>query len=123
MATTALTVQVISRTGLGPTYASAATGDGNVFNNSGRNVFLHVKNASGSPITVQIDTPGLIDGLNLPTKDISVPATTGERMIGPFPVMYEQYDSDNSIAAAVKVTYSAVTSVTVAAIQLPMAAI
>jgi hypothetical protein len=70
-------------------------------------MFLYVKNASGSPITVTIDTPGLVDGLAIANLTVSVPATTGERMIGPFPPgIYNQADGN------VYVDWSSVTSVT-----------
>jgi len=121
MATTALTLQTIVRTGLNPSLVAAASGDGNVFDNSSRRVYLWVDNQDASPTTVSVDTPNAVDGLAIPSKDISVPA--GEaRLIGPFPAMYEQYDADNTIEQAVKVTYSSVTSLTVGAIYLPVAA-
>jgi hypothetical protein len=44
---------------------------------------------------------------------VSVPATTGERLIGPFPADLAQV-SDGLVA----ITYSGVTSLTVAAITL-----
>jgi len=121
MATTALTLQTVVRTGLNPSLVAAASGDGNVFDNSSKRVFLWVDNQDASPTTVSIDTPNDVDGISIPSKDISVPAGAA-RLIGPFPEMYNQYDSDNSIEQAVLVTYSSVTSLTVGAIYLPVAA-
>lgn len=118
MATTAWTIEQATRDGLDATYQAAAGGDGNVFNNKGRKVFLHIKNANGAQITVSIDTPNAVDGLTVPSKDIAIP-NGGERFIGPFIALYEQEDADNSIDQAVKVTFSATTGVTVAVVKLP----
>lgn len=121
MATAALSLQTIVRTGLEATLVAADGGDGNVFDNASKRVFLWVNNGSGGDITVSIDTPNTVDDLAIPAKQVVV--TAGEaRLIGPFPAMYEQYDADNSIEKAVLVTYSSVTSVTVGAIYLPVAA-
>jgi hypothetical protein len=111
----ALTTQSITRAGLGPTY-SAATGGGDTCT-PGANTFLHVKNGSGSPITVTITAqagasqfPNMAYG-NL---TVSVPATTGDRMIGPLPA---SIFADPS-TGVVSIGYSGVTSLTVAAISL-----
>ena len=61
MARTELTIQEIARAGLEPSYSNAAA-DGNNFENTGRE-FVHVKNGSGSAVTVTIQTPGTVDGL------------------------------------------------------------
>ena len=110
MARAALTVQEISLTGLNPSYV-AAEGDGNSFTNLG-DVFIHVKNASGGSITVTVQTPATVQGVAVEEVPVSVPAS-GERMIGPFPPsVFNQSD------ATVYVDYSAVTSLTVAAVKL-----
>lgn len=118
MATTELAVQQIVITGIDPTYTGAVSGDGQVFDNVGNDVFLHVVNGSGGQITVTIETPTLAEGgLTIQDRTVTVDAGT-DKMIGPFSSIYEAYDSDNAIDKAVHVTYSAVTSVTVAAIKL-----
>lgn len=106
MARTDLTAQAISRAGLAPAFA-AANVDGHSWANNGRQ-FLYVKNAAGAPITVTFPIPVTVDGQAVASKTVSVPATTGERLIGPFPAQYQQADGD------VWVDFSAVTSVTVA---------
>lgn len=107
----ALTVQNVARTGLAPTYASAA-GGGDTFVNDGA-VLLHVKNGGGSAVTVTItSTAPATVGLAPSNVTVSVP-NAGERMIGPFPP-----GAFSDANGATAVGYSAVTSVTVAAVRL-----
>ncbi len=108
-----LATQSIVRAGLAPAYAAAAGGGDTLA--PGSNVFLHVKNASGGAITVTIVTPRT-DAVGNPVADntVSVPATTGDRMIGPFPA--EIYADPTT--GLVNVTYSGVTSLTVGAFAL-----
>jgi len=108
-----LTKQTITRTGLGPTYAAAA-GGGDKFA-PGDDTFLHVKNASGAPITVTVVTPGSVEGQAIADLTVSVPATTGDRMIGPFPLALFANSADSNLAS---ITYSGVTSLTIAAVKL-----
>lgn len=108
-----LAVQSITRAGLASAYAAAA-GGGDTFLPDGR-TFLHVKNASGGAITVTIVTPRTdAYGNAIADNTVSVPATTGDRMIGPFPA--EAY-ADPTTGLA-NITYSGVTSLTVGAFQL-----
>lgn len=112
MARTALTIQTISQTGLNPSYvaANSAGNGGNMFTNSG-DTFIHVKNGGGSSINVTVDVPGMVQGMALSDLTIAVP-NAGERMIGPFdPGLCNQADG------SVYIDFSAVTSVTVAAIK------
>lgn len=105
-----LATQSIVRAGLAPSYAAAA-GGGDTFT-PGTDTFLHVKNASGGAITVTIVTPRTdAYGNAIADNAISVPATTGERMIGPFP--YEAY-ADPTTGLA-NITYSGTTSLTIGA--------
>ena len=110
----ALVTLVTSRAGVAvATGMVAADGtNGNKFLNSGKEC-LHVKNASASPITVTVVTPGQVDGMDIADLTVSVPATTGDVLIGPFTKTFEA--QDNWILA----TFSVVTSVTVGAIRLP----
>ena len=110
MARTALSVQEIDLTGLSPTY-SDANADGHSITNTG-DVFLHVKNASASDITVTCQTPAKIEGIDIAEITVTV-AASGEKMIGPFnPTIFNQSDG------SVYVDYSATASVTVAAVRL-----
>jgi len=106
-----LTVQSTALTGLAVTYAAVASSD--VFANDGRTV-LHVKNAGGSPDTVGIDSLVACNQGSDHDGGGSVPATTGDRIFGPFdPARF------NNSNGQVTVTHSFLTSVTCAVIRLP----
>lgn len=107
-----LTTQNISLTGNAISYVSANAG-GDTFTPNGRN-FLHIKNGGASPITVTIDSKVLSNYGTDVDLVVSVPAG-GDRMIGSFDV---QRFTDPSTFVG-NITYSAVTSVTVAIINLP----
>jgi hypothetical protein len=110
-----LTTQTITRSGTTPTYA-AATGGGDAMA-CGTDMFLHVKNASGGAITVTIAIPAGATGYPQAAYTntvVSVPATTGDKMIGPI-VAPLYADPTTGLAT---ITYSGVTSLTVAALNL-----
>jgi hypothetical protein len=110
MSLTNVSTQQVSRAGLTPAFA-AANVDGSYIPNDGR-MMLEVKN-TGSQITVTVETPGTVDGLAVGDLVVIVPATSGDKMIGPFPTdIYNQPDG------TIKVTFTAVSGVTVAAIRL-----
>lgn len=112
MPRTALTVQNISLSGLAPSYAAADATNGNNFANDG-SVFLHVKNTGAGACTVTIQTPGKVAGVDIAEVTLSVPATSGDKMIGPFdPTVFNQSDG------TVNVDWSTGTGVTAAAIKL-----
>lgn len=107
-----ISAQQIVRTGLASALAAVDQPNGNQFANDGM-CFLYVKNGSGSSINVTISTPGNVDGLAVADLVVAVPATTGERMIGPFPPgIYNQSDGN------VYVDYSSGTSVTAGVFRL-----
>jgi len=118
MAYTALTVQNITRAGLEPTMTAAAAA-GNYFPNDER-TFLRVKNGSGSDITVSVSYGRRVDGATLTdTKDVVIPDTTGDVFIGPFPKSdYDQPVGSETGPGTVNVDFSAVTTVTVAAVRI-----
>lgn len=91
------------------TFASAA-GGGDVFSNNGR-TFLAINNASGSQITVTFVTPRTVDGLSVADAAVTVD-NNKIGIAGPFdPATFN--NSSNQVA----VSYSGVSSVTVAAFQ------
>lgn len=95
-----------SLAGTAPTYAAPATSD-----TAEIGTILIVKNASASAVTVTLVTPGTLPtGDAYPDKTYSVPATTGERWIPVLP----DYRNASGLA---DITFSAVTSVTAAAIN------
>lgn len=107
-----LTIQTIATTGLNPTY-SAAAGGGDAFLNDGA-TYLHVKNGGGSSINVTVNSVSACDQGFDHDLVVAVP-NAGERIIGPFPT-----GRWNDTSGNVNVTYSGVTTVTVAAVKLPV---
>lgn len=109
MAVTDLATQSFTSSGAVPTY-SAANVDGHTIINSGKTL-LHVKNGSGGSINVTIATPGSADGLALADRVVAV-AAGAEKIIGRLnPSVY------NNANGKITATFSAVSSVTVAAIE------
>ncbi len=94
------------------TTLTAAAGGGDTVSPDDR-TFLWVKNASGGAITVTVVIPGTYIGQNLPDVAVSVPATTGERFIGPLTRQIA-----DPTTGVVNITYSGVTSLTVAAVRI-----
>lgn len=105
-----LTVQDMTLAGLDVVLVAADVA-GDLFANDGRTFFL-VDNADASPINVTINSvEECSQGFD---HDIVVAVPNGEsRYIGPF-----NTKRFNNATAQVSVTYSAVTSVTVAAVQV-----
>lgn len=111
MARTDITAQAVSSTGLSPTLEPANV-EGNAYVlRKGR--VLRVKNGSASPITVTLPTPGTIDGLAVTDRTVAVPATTGDVFIS-----LGRGDAYRQSGGKVHVDYSAVTSVTVAVLDV-----
>ncbi len=106
-----LTVQNLNHTGLSPSFVAVAAG-GDQFANDGR-IYIYVKNTNGATRDVTIDS-----GVNCNQGFdhnivVTVPATTGEKLIGPFPM-----SRFNDATAMVQITYEADAGVTIAAIRL-----
>jgi hypothetical protein len=103
----------LARTGITPTYnaatAPATGGDG--FSNDGK-TFIHVLN-TGTEKTLTIQTPGTVDGLAISDRTVTIPATTGNKMIGPFQTsIYNQSDGK------VYLDWSLETAVTFAVVRM-----
>lgn len=106
-----LSVQKIDASGIIPTFVAAGA-SGDTFANDGR-TFLHVKNGGASSITVTIDSKKPCDQGFDHDLTITIPAG-GERLIGPFsPDRF-----NDAVTKKTSVSYSSVTSVTVAALKL-----
>lgn len=110
-----LATQQITPSGTTPTYGAVSASD--TFR-PGPNVFLHVKNAGGSADTVVVDDknsvgpPGALQ-FN-PDLSVSVPATTGDKLIGPLTA--DRYaDATTGLGT---VTHSFTTSVTCALLAI-----
>ncbi|MFE4991422.1 hypothetical protein ACFRH4_08730 [Streptomyces mirabilis] len=111
MARTALPPQQFTTLGLAPTYV-VPDAAGVSFKSSGKQM-LHVKNASGSSITVTLKIGKTVEGqaVTAPTATVAAGA---DKFFGPFSDNYEQSDGKDTIF----VDISAVTSVTVACLTL-----
>jgi hypothetical protein len=106
-----LTVQTINTTGVKPTN-NAAGAQGDLFLNDGK-TFIHVTNGGDEAITVGVTAVNQCSLGVLHSLSVSVPAGE-DKMIGPFSrTIY------NNTAGKVALTYSAVTSVTVAVLSNP----
>ena len=104
-----LTTQPVNPSGLGPTYVAASAGGDKVA--PGPTVFLHAKNASGGAITVTVNSQTLCNQGFDHDLVVSVPAGA-DRMIGPLTADRYAAPADGLVS----ITYSGVTSLTVAAI-------
>lgn len=109
-----LTKQTIVTGGVAPTYVAAAGGGDKVA--PGADTFIHVKNGGGGSITVTVDS---VTPCNYGVDhNLVVVLTTGtDQMIGPLPDQRFASPTDGLVA----VTYSGVTSVTVAALKMGVA--
>jgi hypothetical protein len=111
-----LTVQKTVLAGFNPTFGSAA-GGGDEFINTGKQ-YLQYKNTGGSPLTVTIvnQTPcNYGGGTSVHNVAVVIPATTGDIRIGPLdPLRF------NDVNGKVQITYSGVTGLTVAVVELPV---
>ena len=101
-----LSIQQIDRSGLSPTYASAASG-GDEFPHD-PNAFIHVKNGDATSVTVTVVSQYSSNPQGLASTDLTVTVPGNEeRFIGPF--------SETAFADAdgnVQLTYDDVSSVT-----------
>ncbi len=113
-----LTVQDIVEAGLTPSLSAAAGGGDQFILDSAQRVFFWADNASGGAITVTIAaqiTAKEVAGFGSMTRDdLAVSVGAGvQKLIGPIANAF----TDTSGFA--QVTYSGVTSLTVAAVKLP----
>lgn len=109
-----LSVQTVTADGLDPAYVAADGGGDKV--RPGGKTFIHVKNGGGGSVTITVNDPLSVSppGAASFDPDLSVVVEpSGERMIGPLPE--NRFRGTDSFA---DITYSGVTSVTVAAIRL-----
>lgn len=104
-----LTVQDIDRDGVAITAVAAAVG-GDQFINNGK-TYIYIDNGSGAPITATLATAGTTQGLAIADQTVVVAA--GEVVIAGV------YSTSlfNDANRMIQVTYTAVTSVTVAVLS------
>ena len=111
-----LTIQQITEAGGSVTY-SAAAGGGDTADNGG-STFLNIKNGGGSEVTVTItaQTTSVESSIygDLTKANASIAIESGaEAFIGPF-----KPSSFNNTDGEIAITYSGVTSVTIAALYI-----
>jgi len=105
-----ITVQQLSQLGVDPNFIAADVA-GDTPSNDGRTV-VHVKNDGSSPIDVTIDSVEKCNQGFDHNLTVSIPAGD-EKIIGPFDI--KRFNNENS---RLNISYSAVTSVTVAAYRI-----
>lgn len=101
-----LTVTTVDRAGVTLTGAAAA-GGGDSFPNTGVEYAIF-KNTSGGDITVTLDIQSTVDGQAVADRTVVIPATTGHKVVGPFPP-----STYNDANGRVNFAYSGVTNLTV----------
>ncbi len=102
MADVDLTVQQVTKAsnGLTPSYTAATSADTYLAVNDGR-VFLHAKNTGGAPVTLTVATQSTVDGNAVADYTATIPATTGDKMIGPFqPSIYNNEDRQINVTVS-----------------------
>jgi len=110
-----LTPQVVSRAGLAPAYGAVAASD-TIAPVVGSLLFLHVKNGNAAADNVTVQDAGRTPAGNTGTvSPVVVPATTGDRMIGP--LLATMADPTTGL---ITVTHSVTATVTCALVQVPL---
>ncbi len=104
----ALSAQRVAQSGTVPTYANASAGGDTA--PVGGGLKLHVVNGSGATVTVTVVTPGTLDGLSIGDAALAIPA--GGHGFVPLTNVYR-----DPVTGRANVTYSAVTTVTVAVLS------
>ena len=105
-----LSAQRLPLSGMQPTYANAAGGGDQA--PVGDKLVLHVRNGDAASKTVTLATPGTVGDLAVADAQQVIPAS-GSAFI-PLKSTYR-----DPMTGRASITYSAVTSVTVAVLQLP----
>lgn len=113
MADVVIATQQLSKTEVAPTFTTLNATDIYYVQNHGLRTVLYFKNTNGSVCTVTFDATQLIDGLVIADHAISIPATTGERVVGAIPVKMQIVGGTND--GALKFSQNLATGVTVAA--------
>lgn len=105
-----LTAQQVGITGTALTYGAVTASD-TVYPDD--RTWLVVKNASGTADTCTVVVPGSYKGQAIPDVAVTVPITTGERLIGPFTA-----DLADPATGLITITHSQTTSVTCALVRI-----
>lgn len=81
-----LAIEQVVKGGLAATYTSSGllATDTYKIRNDGH-IFLHFKKTGAGACTVTITTPNQVQGLDISDQTVTIPATTGDKFVGPFP--------------------------------------
>jgi hypothetical protein len=94
-----LAAQQVANIGTTPSFVAGASG-GDTVRADGSRLFLWFKNTSGGAIVATVAVPGTYFGQALADIAVSVPATTGERLVA-----LDGKEADNT--GIISITYSA----------------
>lgn len=109
-----LTTQPITRAGVTPTYAAAA-GGGDACE-VGDDIYLHFKNTNAAARVVTLAIPSTAStypNVTYTNVTVTVPATTGDKLIGPISALFK-----DTTTGMCTITYDAVTNLTVGCFKL-----
>ena len=117
----AIALQTVTVAGTTPSYQAATASDNVPGATTNERVYIHAKNSNAATATITINpvspltarVPG-VGVINVPAISVVVPATTGDKLIGPIPAAY--IDATGNITLANTGTN---TNLTLAAILLP----
>ena len=113
MADVRLTPQVLTTSGITPSYTgSHSTSDTYLVRNNGR-CYVHIKKSGAGDCDATFETPGNVGGNAIADLVVTVPATTGDKMIGPFPP-----NIYNDSVGDVNITFSEITGLTIAVVEM-----
>lgn len=120
----AITLQTITAAGITPSYQAATASDTVAGATGDDTIFIHAKNTNAAAATVTIaavQSSARVTGigtLTVPNIAVTIPATTGDKLIGPIPAAY--IDGTGTITLA---NTGTITNLTLAAIRLPRASV
>jgi hypothetical protein len=110
-----LTPQTVTKAGIAPAYTTVNATD-TIALAPGAVQFLHVKNGNAAACTVTIVDAGTTPAGSAATNPtVTVPLSTGDRMIGPLKNSFA-----DQTTGVISVTYSIQTTVTAALISVPL---
>lgn len=113
MADITITPQQMAASGITPSYTGSLSTSNTYYVKNNSHMFLHFKKSAAVDCTVTITTPPTVGGLAVADRTVTVPASTGDKMIGPFPPSIYN-DSSNRVSF----TLSNIDGLTVAAVEM-----
>ncbi len=113
MGDVAIAPEKVVRTGLEASYTGTMlTTNTYTVRNTGR-MILHFKKSAAVICNVEIQTPAMVAGLAVAEITVAIPASTGDKFIGPFPPSVF-----NNSSGDLKFTMDDIAGVTVAALEI-----